>query len=174
MTDFYKLLRELKNIKADPDYTARSRVYFVAGTAEPAFARATADKPARQLSVWQILSRSFQTSSAIVLTGILMLMALGGFSAWQFFSPVKLASLDPAGIRAEAQAIDIQIKLTDLNYAESLNPTLTQETSTVFTATGNPKPSFQPTTHPASPQTSAPVSSTEPLSIDQTLDRLSQ
>ena len=44
-------------------------------------------------------------------------MILGGFSALKFLSPLQqLTTIDPIGLRAEADAIDIQIQLTGLDY----------------------------------------------------------
>ena len=100
-----------------------------------------------------------------------MLLVLGGASFSQLLSPVKLASLDPAGIRAEAEAIDIQIQLSNLNYAESLNPALTIATSTVFTATGGNQPTAQAKPAVAPNNSATP---TPPLSIDQALEKLAE
>src|SRR5205085_1424677 len=41
----------------------------------------------------------------------------GGFSQVETLAPFTLSSLDPTGLHAEADAIDMQIKLTDVNYA---------------------------------------------------------
>jgi hypothetical protein len=66
------------------------------------------------------LARSLEMGSAVVLTGLLLFLIVGGFSIWNTFSPFKLTSLDPTSLRAEAQAIDIQIRLTDIAYADPI------------------------------------------------------
>jgi len=59
------------------------------------------------------LTESLSTGVAIVLAGALLIMVMGGFSS---LSPFNLKSLDPAGLKAEAEAIDIQIRLSNLDY----------------------------------------------------------
>ena len=157
MIELTELLKELKKITADSYYTARVRAYFV---------QEKESRPIVRLTLAQLIFNTFQTSSAIVLAGILMLAALGGLSLSQFWSPVKLTSLDPVGIRVEAQAIDIQIQLSNLNYTEILNPELTIETSTAITATGNPQS--------ANPRPKETVSAAEPLTINAALDKLAE
>lgn len=59
------------------------------------------------------LTESLGAGVAIVLAGAILVMVMGGFSS---FGPFNLKSLDPAGLRAEAEAIDIQIRLSNLDY----------------------------------------------------------
>ncbi len=59
------------------------------------------------------LTESLGTGVAIVLAGAILIMVMGGFSS---LSPFNLKSLDPAGLKAEAEAIDIQIRLSNLDY----------------------------------------------------------
>ena len=108
------ILKQLKRINPDPSFSARSRIELLA------------QMPMRIMrpSVWQLLGESMASAGALALVGILLLVAVGGFSAWNFLTPLRIASLDPAGLTAEAEAIDIQIQLagvgyTDLEAAES-------------------------------------------------------
>src|SRR5271157_5112618 len=104
--DLLNLLKKLKNIEPDPRYTAESRSRII-GTS-----------PSGVGGVWRAVLHSIQFGSAVALASVLLILIVGGFSAWQAFSPLKLSSLDPASLRAEAQAVDIQIQLTDIAYPE--------------------------------------------------------
>ena len=106
--DLLNLLKKLKNIEANPQYVRSSR-RMILGTLPTA----------RPMSVGAFLLQSFQTGSTIALAGILLLLIVGGFSVGQLLTPFRLSSLNPKSLEAEAHAIDIQIKLTDLNYQES-------------------------------------------------------
>ncbi len=108
------LLKQLKRITPDASFSARSRIELVS------------QMPARVVrpSVWQLIGESFASAGALALVGMLLVVAVGGFSAWNVLTPLRIASLDPVGLTAEAEAIDIQIQLagvgyTDLEAAES-------------------------------------------------------
>jgi hypothetical protein len=71
---------------------------------------------AEQYPKWSFigsLTESLGTGMAIVLAGALLVLVMGGFSS---LNPFSLKSLDPAGLKAEAEAIDIQIRLSNLDY----------------------------------------------------------
>ncbi|MEY4731668.1 MAG: hypothetical protein RL681_614 [Candidatus Parcubacteria bacterium] len=103
------LLKQLKRIAPDPSFSARSRIELLA------------QMPVRIVrpSLWQFLGESVASAGALALVGILLLVAVGGFSAWNFLTPLRIASLDPAGLTAEAEAIDIQIQLAGVGYTDS-------------------------------------------------------
>lgn len=106
--DPLNILKQLKKLEPDPEYTRASRRTILARTeAREAYA---------PFSIGKILIGAFQTGSTIVLTGILLVLILGGFSAGRLLTPFKFSGLSPDSLRAEADAIDIQIKLTDLSY----------------------------------------------------------
>jgi hypothetical protein len=107
MQNIIRQLKRLQSIAPDPDYTRRSRSLLVAAP--------VTQKP---LSPWRVLVTSFQFGSAVALTAALLVIVLAGFSAWKILPPFRLGSLDPASLRAEAEAVDIQIKLTNLAYPE--------------------------------------------------------
>ena len=106
--NLFDLLKKLKNIEADPQYVRSSR-RMILGTLPMA----------RPVSLGAFLLQSFQMGSTIALAGILLLLIVGGFSVGQLLTPFRLSSLNPKSLEAEAHAIDIQIKLSDLNYQES-------------------------------------------------------
>lgn len=101
-------LKQLKKILPSREYAARSRA-FILGVAQEAL------RP--RLTVWQFVMQNLQIGSAIALTGLLLLLGFGGFSAWKFLSPLGVASLDPANLRAEAEAVrDFQVALNSIQY----------------------------------------------------------
>ncbi len=106
--DLIPLLKKFKNIKADPGFVAETRRVLL-----------EAPFPARRMSTWQILVQSLEFGSAIVLAGLLLVAVLGGVSAWRFLSPLKMDGLDPTALRAEAQAVDMQLELTRIHYSEA-------------------------------------------------------
>ena len=109
------LLKQLKNIKADPAYVKHSRARLFNSNRsyyEPEFVTLPT-------SPWRMMLRAMESGFAIVLTGALLLLVAGGFSGLR--KPVGLAGLDPAGLKAEAEAVDIQIQLSDLDYQGVMN-----------------------------------------------------
>ncbi|KKW45316.1 MAG: hypothetical protein A3A43_03150 [Candidatus Liptonbacteria bacterium RIFCSPLOWO2_01_FULL_56_20] len=104
------VLKNLQHIEADRGYTKRSR-NLILSSGLPTFSFQNS---------WQVALRALQSGSAIALAGLLLVLTLGGFSAWQFLSPFQISSLDPASLKAEAQAIDIQVQLTQVSYYEPL------------------------------------------------------
>jgi hypothetical protein len=149
MQNIEQKLKELKSISPDAGYTRRSRSLLVEAP--------ITQKP---LSPWRVLVTSFQFGSAIALTAVLLLVIIGGFSAWKMISPFRLGSLDPASLQAEAEAIDIQIELTNLAYPE-VNRGASAETT--------PR-----TTQAAPAPTTEAASSEATVGVDEALDILAE
>jgi hypothetical protein len=101
------ILKQLRHIEPDEAYSLRSRSVLMATL--PSDERPT-------FTAWQVITHSLQFGSAVAMAGMLLVLVLGGFSTWRFLSPFRLTSLDPAGLRAEAQAVDVQLEMTKLNY----------------------------------------------------------
>ncbi len=114
--DLLTIFKNLKKIEPDQEYSLRSKRLILA------------IPPPRRLSGWQILLESIQSGATLVLTGILLIFLLGGFSVWKSLRPFQFESLDLKSLRAEAQAIDIQIELTKLTYTESTSTGLSVTT----------------------------------------------
>jgi hypothetical protein len=110
MTTLIDQLKNIRTIQPDPAYTARSRRLLIGAPAEESSLNF---RPSRML--WH----GIQSGSALALASILILVIAESFSFWKFASPLPVSSLDPAALRAEAQAIDIQIQLTGIAYPES-------------------------------------------------------
>lgn len=102
------LLKQLKRITPDTSFSARSRIELLT------------QMPVRisRPSMWQLLGESVASAGALALVGMLLLVAVGGFSAWNVLTPLRIASLDPTGLTAEAEAIDIQIQLAGVGYTD--------------------------------------------------------
>jgi len=149
--DLLKILKQFKNIEPNRAFSETSRRAVLAqAEAMPAW------------SVKRALFGILEAGTAVALAGFFIMLITGGFSGSRL-APVQYSAIDPQGLRAEAQAIDIQIQLANLNYQGS-----TAE-STVQTV----KPAN--TTKAASPVTSATSTpaATPTLTIDQALEKLS-
>ena len=155
------IFKQFKHIRPDPSYATRSR-FLILGDILPRASRVNA---------WQLLVQSIQTGGAVALVGVLLIVAVGGFSTWKFLNPFRVASLDPAGLTAEAQAIDIQILLTDVEYPEPA----TNEVSTPTVAPASAAKHADPLKKLAQQlglETEAPTSSEPQPTIDDALDAL--
>lgn len=121
--DILKLLKKLQRIEADPGYVRRSRILIL---------KSKPNASPFPITFSRILMNSLEMGTTVVLTGLLIVLILGGFSAGRFLTPFQLSSLDPESLRAEANAIDIQVKLIGpaypgIDFLESL----INETSTI-------------------------------------------
>ena len=158
-----ELIKQLKSIEADAEYTARSRHAIMGGA-----------QKAPRLTIFSYIGRALAEGSAIVLAGALLIVIMAGFSTWEFLSPFELKSLDPVGLRAEAHAIDIQIQLTNLAYPDVPH----NESTTIPVAVGiTSKSAKDEARQEAQSLGLTPATSsdeTAPVSIDDALDRLAQ
>lgn len=101
--DSLDILKKLKEVAPDKYYAERSRAQILA-TEQP-----------KKLSVWRVMIESLEAGSAMVLAGALLVLIFGGFSG---VKSLNIASLNPVNLRAEAEAIDMQIQLTNLSYKD--------------------------------------------------------
>lgn len=114
--DLEKVLKEFKKIEPRAEFTKISRATILATA-----------KAAKR--TWgDILWPSLKFSTGALITGFLVVLIVGAFSLSGINSRVPLQSLDPITLRAEAEAIDIQIQLTTLGYENPLQAI--NETST--------------------------------------------
>lgn len=100
--DLEQRLRQLNKIEPNQVYARSSRARIL--TARP------------RLTVRGFVLGLVQSGSAIALTGVLLFLAVGGFSLWRVLGP--LTGLDPKALHAEAEAIDIQIHLADVQFKD--------------------------------------------------------
>ncbi len=101
-------LRELKKIQPDTIFSENSRRAVLAFT------------PAEPFSPRHVFARSLAAAGSLVLAGALIFIITGGLSATNL-TP-QFSSIDPTALRAEAQAIDTEINLLNINYAVSTAP----------------------------------------------------
>ena len=170
--DIQKLIKKLKSIEADAAYTARSRHALVGGT-----------QKAPRLTIFSYIGRALAEGSAIALAGALLIVIMAGFSTWEFLSPFELKSLDPAGLRAEAHAIDIQIQLTNLAYpdlprGEAFRGVPHNESTTLPVAveitSKSVKDEVRQEAQSLGLASATSSGETAPISIDDALDRLAE
>ena len=157
--NLFEVLKNLKNIEADKGFTARSRSMVLRGGREPV------------TSIFSVVFRGLEVGASLALAGLLIFAMLGGLAAWDVLAPVDVTALDPDGLRAEAEAIDIQIELMGLNYKESLKKQPQSEKESTSAFTGGALNLENETTTPAFANINeAP----EALSLDEALQLLSE
>ena len=149
--ELFEILKQFKNIEPDRGFTKRSRSSILREhVALPGF--------------FSIFKNTLEVGASLALAGFMVFVILGGLASIRFFQPLEITALDPVSIRAEAEAIDIQIKLAGLDYEESVSPSPERE-STISSA-----PSVAP-----KEEIVAETSSEDPdLSIDEALNLLSK
>lgn len=156
--ELLKLLKQLKNIEPDRDYALRSKSLILSA--------ARFDAPAvERKTLWSLLFEN-RMRSAVVL-GAIFLAAAGVFASSKIFAPLAISTLDPAALRAEAEAIDIQIQLTNLTYSE-VAPDGNETTPAVIPARKEAAEKAQDIGLPTQ------ASSSLEISIDQILEVLSR
>lgn len=153
------LLKQLKNIEPDAEYRRRSRAQILAST------RASQSLP---LNILDFLVRGLEIGSAIAVTSFILILILGGFGGRgappHGFSPLNLDSL-----KAEAEAIDIQIELTNLQYLEgTLGAPLLKKVQEAAETLVPQTPAGEEKRVDDAPD------SQEPVTIEEALKRLSQ
>jgi len=158
--DSLKTLKQLKRIHPDPDYTKRSRSLIVE---TPYISAPPVSNP------WRALVQSLQFGTTMVLVGVFLILVVGGFSSWKFLSPFKTASLDPAALQAEAQAVTSQLELAKITYTEN-QPSAPSAPA----AESARKQAARRALEQAEKMGLVPVNSSNTLTIDGSLDRLSE
>ncbi len=166
-------LKKLQHTQPDPGYQAKSR-HIILQTTPP-------------LPRLQILGRwilgNVESAATLALAGLCLFLVFAGFSLWKSFSPLGIAQLDLASLRAEAQAIDIQIKLAGLQYEGStipIAPTTGLPTPTTAVSSRETAQDMRPVPTLTAPiaaslaSLSETATSTPTLSIDEALLELSQ
>ena len=163
-----EILKKLKSLKADPGYTKRSRMTILKD--------ADREETGFHLGFKKIIVSVFHSGWSIALTAALFLMAISSFSILKVLSPATTAIADLAGIRAEAQDVDMQIQIVNVAYNPSVqleNKTSTQ--SIAVTQGGILKASSDEIKKEAE-QIGLDISKipTEPVGIDSLLEALSE
>ncbi len=108
--DLFGNLKQLKNIEAGREFTKKSRGLVLASLNI---------EPSANKKVFGTLLSVFDVVASLALAGFLIVLILGGVSSFKAFQPLQITAIDPANIKAEAQAVDLQIQLANLNYKDS-------------------------------------------------------
>ena len=152
-----ELIKKLKEIEPDKHYTEKSRSVILS---------TPLTKKLRYTSSWL---PQLKFIGAFSLASLIFFILLGGFSNSKFSTPLRLSSLDPVNLRAEADAIDIQIQLTDIHYRES---SFTSNESTAPLTPSKIEKELQKQAENLGLKNQA--SSTPEITIDEALDKLSE
>jgi hypothetical protein len=166
------ILKPFKNIQPDTDFSRHSRAEILLS---PRNERRTLRGMFAFLHV-------IETGAAVALAGFFILILTGSFSPTRSIAPIQYAVIDPAGLHAEAQAIDMQIQLADIVYPQvtstaAATPAASAALTKAFAAvlrTSKASSSAAVATSTAAASTSAPAASTTSLSVDQALQQLTQ
>jgi hypothetical protein len=166
----FDILKQFKNIEPDADFSRRSRAEILLS---PQNERRT------MRGIFAFL-HVIETGAAVALIGFFILILTGSFSPTSSIAPIQYSVIDPQGLHAEAQAIDMQIELADVEYP--------QVTSTAMTGSAAPSPAAlskvfaaalgtQATSSVSTPATTEATTSkstaSTTLSVDQALKQLS-
>ncbi len=102
--DSFESLKQLKKIEPDSKFSQESKLLILSSPSRSFYGPLT------------VILRGMESSLAIALGSILLIILLGGISIFKFLSPNQTASLNFNNIKAEAQEVNAQIKLANLNY----------------------------------------------------------
>ncbi len=162
------LISEFKRIEPDPQFSEHSKRAVLA-TVQAPFA-------VRERGI-TIFFRALEAGVALVLAGFFIIIATGGLSGTTL-DPVHYAVIDPSGLQAEAQAIDIQIQLANLDYSvvtSTSAQSTTPEAATVAHAlmiAGVGSASTSTASSTAEGGTGASSTASTSLSVDEALQAL--
>ena len=123
--DLFELLKQFKNIQPDPAFKETSKRAILAFEPREGFTGSR---------VRHTFFRIIETGVAVALTGFFVLLITGAFSGTGL-AP-RYSAINPQSLRAEAQAIDIQIQLANLSYAATPSAESTAPTAGIKNSTG--------------------------------------
>lgn len=117
--DLFKNLKKLQKIEPDVSYAAKSKQIVL--SEKPKFLSSSV--------AWQLIRQSLESGLSVALVGVLLVLLLGGFSVFKSLTPLQTQNFDPSSLVAEAQNIDIQIQLADLQYIQTFKKIPSDELS---------------------------------------------
>lgn len=168
------ILKQFKNIEPDADFTRRSRTEILLSP----------QVEARTMRGVFAFLHVLETGAAVALAGFFILILTGSFSPTASIAPIQYSVIDPQGLHAEAQAIDMQIQLADVQYPQATSTASAESTpasqatlTKVFAAAlGAEATSTASSSASATGGVSSTASSTASttLSVDQALQQLSR
>ena len=160
--DLLSLLKELKKIEPDRAFALKSKNMILA------------EKEKKSMGVWEILRSNIEFGASIALMVAIVYVMLGGLSNSKVGAPLQISNLDPAGLKAEAQAISLQIQLANLSYQEGSSAPLKVSESTPSRATVGVLGGTKAPSEIKDNSTSSEAASIDSVSVDEELDKLSK
>lgn len=168
--NLFDILKQFKTIEPDAQFTAHSKAEIL-----------ISPRPTRRAvrGVYAFL-HIIETSAAVVLAGLFILVLTGSFSGTHSIAPIQYSVIDPEGLHAEAQAIDMQIQLANVDYpqvATAAGSTVSTGTPVMprpITAALIKKPTTQTGSSTAVQAADTTSTSSSSVSVDQALQELSQ
>lgn len=167
--DIFEIIKKIKNIQPDESFKQESKRVILS------------EIPFEYVNIKKIFSprifflRVFETGVGVALAGLFIVIISGGFMG-NSVSPMKFSAIDPKTLQAEAQAIDIQIKLANLNYSEPMF--IAQSTQKLTTAVAQKTANINNSTSSSMSSITTKIinssSSTTTISIDEALKALEQ
>lgn len=149
MNNLEHILHTLKTLEPDQNYSDRSLSAIVRTPRNP-----------RSWMSFTILHVA-EYSTAVALVSLLFFMMLGNASLTSLFSPIQSSSLNAGSLRAEAEAIDIQIRVLDIDYEENTNLSSTTPINRPARTTKKTSPisllTKESTSTPETPSTTPPT-----------------
>ena len=170
-----EILKQFKTIEPNAQFSERSK-------------REILNSPQSAPQTWRgvfAFLHIIETGAAVALAGFFILILTGSFSPTSSIEPLQYSVIDPQGLHAEAQAIDMQIQLADVEYPQVTSTAAAAAESTdaspaalskVFAAALGTQATSTASTSTATAATggaSSTASTTAPLSVDQALQQLS-
>lgn len=168
----FDIIKQFKTIEPDAGFSERSkREILLSPQTEPLTMR----------GVFAFL-HVVETGAVVVLAGFFILILTGSFSPTRSIAPIQYSVIDPQGLHAEAQAIDMQIQLADVEYPESTSTGTGSTGSTavapaalshVFAAALKAQSTSSDAGTPTTAAASSSTATTTTLSVDEALKQLS-
>lgn len=163
--DLFETLKQFKNINPNAAYQEKSKRAVLAHT------------PKESWSAKKMFITIFETGVGVALTVFFILIIIGQFPGQSSVTPVHLSVINPATLRAEAQAVDMQIQLAQIDYNISTSSAESTPQTTVAIATEQPlllATSSAATSTSSANGTSSDSTASSTLTVDQALQQLSQ
>jgi hypothetical protein len=171
----FDTIKQFKNITPDAEFTQRSRTEILLSP------QAGSKTPRGVFAFLHIL----ETGAAVALTAFFILIMTASFPLTSPIShsiaPIQYSVIDPAGLHAEAQAIDMQIDLADINYPQTTSGAGSTAASAIVAQSLSKALAVAPASSASTTPTSSVVTTSaststasSSLSVDQALEQLSQ
>ena len=162
--EIIELLKKIKSVEANHDYSRKSRGIILSHAKEETFNS--------NITVGGIIAGVFRSGWATALTAVFLFLVIGGFSVLKIFSPATTAVVDITGLKAEAQAIDAQIELTNIVYNATLG--IENKTSTAAMSLPSAKQTVSRKSKDADQSAIGNENAAAQITIDSFLDALSE